>query len=251
MIGPTARRQHQPTQPQRRRERLAGRPHVDHPVGRQPLQRAERSPVIAILGVVVVFDHQPPGAGPLQQRRAPRRRQRHARRRLVGRRQRQLRAAGRSLSTRAPARRRGAATRSAGAGRTTRCGGSPGSSTVDVAARWAPAHGRAARGPASRPSTRRSRRARRRLRARGADRRERPAQLRRAPSIRIGERAVGGRSAARHASRAATACAGMPRDPASRGRSRTAAGRCCGGGAPPAIAVVSATYVPAPWRETR
>jgi hypothetical protein len=46
----------EPAEPERGRERLARRAGVDDPLGLQPLQRADRRPVVAVLGVIVVFD---------------------------------------------------------------------------------------------------------------------------------------------------------------------------------------------------
>ena len=46
-----------PAEPQRRRERLRRRAEIDDPVRREPLQRADRRAVVAVLGVVVVLDH--------------------------------------------------------------------------------------------------------------------------------------------------------------------------------------------------
>ena len=51
------RRHHKPAQPQRRRQRLAGRAGVDDPVGLESLEGADRRSVVAVLGVVVVLDH--------------------------------------------------------------------------------------------------------------------------------------------------------------------------------------------------
>ena len=48
--------QHEPAEPQRRRERLARRARVDDALGRHALQRADRLAVVAVLGVVVVLD---------------------------------------------------------------------------------------------------------------------------------------------------------------------------------------------------
>jgi hypothetical protein len=60
---------------------------VQDEVGSQPLQRAHRGTVVAVLGVVVVLDDdRAAGIGPPQQRRPPRRRHDHAGRELVRRR---------------------------------------------------------------------------------------------------------------------------------------------------------------------
>ncbi len=67
-------REHEPTESQRRRERLARGAQVDDVVGREALQRRERRAVVAELGVVIVVDHNSSAlAGPLEQRRPPRR----------------------------------------------------------------------------------------------------------------------------------------------------------------------------------
>ena len=47
-----------PAEPQRRRERLRRRAEIDDAVGREPLQRADRRAVVAVLGVVVVLEHE-------------------------------------------------------------------------------------------------------------------------------------------------------------------------------------------------
>ena len=63
---------HHPAQPQARRQALARGADVQHPLGRQALERAAPGAVVTQLGVVVVFDHQTLVAlGPLDQRRAP------------------------------------------------------------------------------------------------------------------------------------------------------------------------------------
>ena len=49
-------RRRDPPEPQPRRERLARRARVDDPLGPQPLERADRLPVVPELGVVVVLD---------------------------------------------------------------------------------------------------------------------------------------------------------------------------------------------------
>ena len=58
----------QPAEPQRRRERLGRGAEIDDAVGREPLQRADRRAVVAVLGVIVVLDHDP---APRQQRPSP------------------------------------------------------------------------------------------------------------------------------------------------------------------------------------
>ena len=70
----------QPAEPQRRRERLRRRAEVDDAVGREPLQRPDRRAVVAVLGVVVVLDHDP---APRQQRPPPLGREHRAGRELV------------------------------------------------------------------------------------------------------------------------------------------------------------------------
>ena len=75
---------HQPGQPHRGRQRLARRAAVDDVVGGQRLHRAERSPVVAELAVVVVLDqNSAAGAGPLHELGAVL--ERDAQRELVGR----------------------------------------------------------------------------------------------------------------------------------------------------------------------
>ena len=67
------RRQQQPAEPQRRRERLARRAGVDDALGRHALQRADRRAVVAVLGVVVVLDDDRVAAPrPVEQLRARR-----------------------------------------------------------------------------------------------------------------------------------------------------------------------------------
>ena len=62
----------QPAEPQPGREDLAGRAGVEDALGGEALERADGVAVVAILGVVVVLDHEPVVAGgPLEQRRAP------------------------------------------------------------------------------------------------------------------------------------------------------------------------------------
>ena len=74
--GGERRRQDEPAEPHRRGERLAGRARVDDALGRQPLQGADRVAVVAVLRVVVVLDEDRVAiARPVQQRRAPRRRE--------------------------------------------------------------------------------------------------------------------------------------------------------------------------------
>jgi len=85
VVDPRGRR-HQPAHPQPGRERLAGGAGVDHPVRVETLQRAHRRPVVAVLRVVVVFDHhRVAGAGPAQHRGPGRGRQHAAGRPLVRR----------------------------------------------------------------------------------------------------------------------------------------------------------------------
>ena len=52
------RREDEPAEPEPGRERLAGGAGVDHAVGSEALQRADRRAVVAVLGVVVVLDDQ-------------------------------------------------------------------------------------------------------------------------------------------------------------------------------------------------
>ena len=106
------RRADQPAHPQRRRQRLAGRAHAHHPVGRQALDRAHRLPVVAELGVVVVLDDETVhSVRPLDQRVSSLGRQHHPGRRLVGRAspRRPAPACGRAPPRRDRARRRGPA----------------------------------------------------------------------------------------------------------------------------------------------
>ena len=77
----------EPAQPQARRQRLADRPAVGDQLRREPLDRAHRGAVVAVLGVVVVLDDDSAGAcGPVDQRGAALRREHHAERELVRRR---------------------------------------------------------------------------------------------------------------------------------------------------------------------
>ena len=78
----SVRRGDEPPEPQRRRERLRRRAEVDDAVGREPLQRPDRRAVIAVLGVVVVLDHDP---APREQRAPPLGREHGAGRELVRR----------------------------------------------------------------------------------------------------------------------------------------------------------------------
>ena len=81
------RRHRSPAEAQRGRERLRDRVHVHDVVGRQALERADRVAVVAVLGVVVVLDHQRAGvARPGGERGAPRRLEHDAGGGLVGRR---------------------------------------------------------------------------------------------------------------------------------------------------------------------
>ena len=52
------RRDDEPAEPERRRERLAGRAGVDDAVGLEALERADGRAVVAVLGVVVVLDRE-------------------------------------------------------------------------------------------------------------------------------------------------------------------------------------------------
>ena len=63
---------HQPAEPERRRQRLAGRAGVDDAVRRSSLEGPDRRPVVAVLGVVVVLDgDRAAGSQPGEQDRAP------------------------------------------------------------------------------------------------------------------------------------------------------------------------------------
>ena len=75
--------QHHPADAQSRRQCLARRADVDHPVRRDALQCADGRPVVAVFGVVVVLDDQMAGARPFHERGAPGGREHHAGRRLV------------------------------------------------------------------------------------------------------------------------------------------------------------------------
>ena len=81
------RRRDQPAEPEPGREGLARRADVHDAVRRQPLDRADRLPVVAVLRVVVVLDHETTGPGrPRDERRSPGGREHGARRVLVRRR---------------------------------------------------------------------------------------------------------------------------------------------------------------------
>ena len=76
----------QPAQTQTRGERLAGGAGVGHPVGAEPLHRADGLPVVAVFRVVVVLDDQGVlSIGPVDERRAPLGREHGAGRVLVRR----------------------------------------------------------------------------------------------------------------------------------------------------------------------
>lgn len=76
--------QHHPADAQAGRQGLARRAHVDHAIGRDSLQRADRCAVVAVLGVVVVLDHQVTASHPVQQRGATSGREHDTGRGLVG-----------------------------------------------------------------------------------------------------------------------------------------------------------------------
>ena len=79
------RRGDHPAQPQGRGQRLRHAAQVDDVLGRERRERGHRGPVVAVLGVVVVLDHQPSGRGPRPvQQRAPARRARGRRRSGTG-----------------------------------------------------------------------------------------------------------------------------------------------------------------------
>ena len=79
------RRRDQPPEPQRGRERLGDRADVRDEVRPQPLQRADRRAVVAVLGVVVVLDDQHVVLGrPGEQLRPPLGAEHRAGRELVG-----------------------------------------------------------------------------------------------------------------------------------------------------------------------
>ena len=62
----------EPAQAERGRERLARRARVDHVLGREPLERADGSAVVAVLGVVVVLDrHRAVRAQPVHEGQPP------------------------------------------------------------------------------------------------------------------------------------------------------------------------------------
>ena len=74
-----------PAEPQPRRERLADRAGVQHAVGREALHGTDRRAVVAVLGVVVVLQHEGAGAGgPVDQGGPTRRGQDDPERELVG-----------------------------------------------------------------------------------------------------------------------------------------------------------------------
>jgi hypothetical protein len=78
--------QHQPPETKSRGQALAGRAGVDDVVGREALHGPDRLAVVAELAVVVVLDDHSPGvAGPLDHPGPPRRRERHPERELVRR----------------------------------------------------------------------------------------------------------------------------------------------------------------------
>ena len=58
----SSRRQDEPAEPEPGREGLAGGPGVGDPVGIEALHRADRGAVVAVLGVVVVLEHQRAGS---------------------------------------------------------------------------------------------------------------------------------------------------------------------------------------------
>ncbi len=87
-VGDQVSGHHHPAEPQPRRERLAGRAAVDDMLGRQALHGAHRRPVVAVLSVVVVLDHDRAAASRPADRLGPGRRRQHpAGRPLVRRRE--------------------------------------------------------------------------------------------------------------------------------------------------------------------
>ena len=71
-------REHEPAEPEPRRQRLRGGAGVDHAAGLESLERADRSAVVAELAVVVVLDHDAVRRPhPVEQARAPGRDERH------------------------------------------------------------------------------------------------------------------------------------------------------------------------------
>src|SRR5262249_59224340 len=60
----------QPAQPQRRSEGLGAAAGVGDPVRREALQGRHGRAIVAVLGVVVVFNDQPAGRGPVKERAA-------------------------------------------------------------------------------------------------------------------------------------------------------------------------------------
>ena len=77
--------QRRPAEPQPGRERLRDRVHVHDVLGREALEGADGMAVVAVLGVVVVLDHDRSGAArPRDERRPPRRVEHDAGRELVG-----------------------------------------------------------------------------------------------------------------------------------------------------------------------
>ena len=126
-----------PAEPQRRRERLRRRAEVGDALGVEPLERRERAPVVAELGVVVVLDHEPVGrARPREQRVAPLGSHHRAGRELVARRDDRPR-----RRRRRRARRRAARRASSGIG----TGSSPASR---AASQWSESDGSSMRDPA-------------------------------------------------------------------------------------------------------
>ncbi len=87
-VGQEPARHHDPGQPDRWCQRLARRSGVDHVLGRQGLHGPDRAAVVAELPVVVVLDHDRSGpCGPPPGLRPAMRRQRHAERELMRRRE--------------------------------------------------------------------------------------------------------------------------------------------------------------------
>ena len=252
-----AARDDEPAEPQRRRQRLAGRAGVDDALGLEALQRPDGRAVVAVLGVVVVLDRdRVPLAQPRAQRGTPLGRHQHPGRVLVGRGDHDgVRAAERVDHHAAVVDGHAAPARVPPARTIACCSRLLGSSIADAARRRAPrARGRRARGPASsRTSPRRGRRRRRR---RGRGRGTRRARAAAAstpsglavPSSKSLIELTASRRERAHASRGNAETSGMLGRKSNRGGGSAAA-------APsrraPTTAAVSDTRGRAPWRSVR
>ena len=146
-------RQH-PAEAHARRQALAGGADVEHALGREPLQRADRDAVVAVLGVVVVLDDQPLLAlGPLDQRGAPRGAEHRAGGELVGgRHHHHGGVAGDQLGTRSPSRvDRDRHDRRPACSAISRCTCQPGSSSAIDSTPWPRSTAQASEKPCMKP----------------------------------------------------------------------------------------------------